>query len=112
MESSAKSKNNRVSASKVRLVANEIKGFSLPEAIDILKNMPQKGAKIILKTLCSAGANAKYIKPDIIDEALFIMKIAVDEGPTMKRFQARARGRAGRIRKRTSNLTIILSDEN
>ena len=51
MESSAKSKQNRVSASKVRLVTNEIKGYSLPEAIDILKNMPQKGARIVLKTL-------------------------------------------------------------
>lgn len=112
MESSAKSKINRISASKMRLVANEVKGFSLPEAIDILKNMPQKGAKIVLKTLYSAGANAKYKNPDIIDDALYIKKIAVDEGPTMKRFHARARGRAGRIRKRTSHLTIILSDEN
>jgi len=112
MESSAKSSTNRISASKVRLVTNEIKGYSLPEAIDVLKHMPQKGAKIVLKTLSSAGANAKYHNPDIIDEALFIKKIAVDEGPTMKRFQARARGRAGRIRKRTSNVTIILSDEN
>ncbi|HON16711.1 MAG TPA: 50S ribosomal protein L22 [Spirochaetota bacterium] len=112
MESSAKSKLNRISASKMRLVANEVKGFSLPEAVDILKNMPQKGAKIVLKTLYSAGANAKYKNPDIIEDALYIKKIAVDEGPTMKRFQARARGRAGRIRKRTSHLTIILSDEN
>ena len=93
-------------------MANEVKGFSLPEAVDILKNMPQKGAKIVLKTLYSAGANAKYKNPDIIEDALYIKKIAVDEGPTMKRFQARARGRAGRIRKRTSHLTIILSDEN
>ncbi len=112
MESSAKSKQNRISAFKVRLVTNEIKGFSFPEAIDILKHMPQKGAGIVLKTLYSAGANAKYQNPDIIEDALFIKKIAVDEGPTMKRFHARARGRAGRIRKRTSNLTIILSDEN
>ena len=112
MESSAISKHNRVSASKVRLVTNEIKGYSLPEAIDILKNMPQKGARIVLKTLYSAGANAKYQNPDIIEDALFIKKIAVDEGPTMKRFHVRARGRAGRIRKRTSNVTIILSDEN
>ena len=74
--------------------------------------MPQKGARIVLKTLYSAGANAKYQNPDIIEDALFIKKIAVDEGPTMKRFHARARGRAGRIRKRTSNVTIILSDEN
>ncbi|HPS57146.1 MAG TPA: 50S ribosomal protein L22 [Spirochaetota bacterium] len=112
MEASAISKHNRVSASKVRLVVNEIRGFSLPEAADILKNLPQKGARIVLKALYSAGANAKYKNPDIIEDALYIKKIAVDEGPTLKRFQARARGRAGRIRKRTSILTIVLSDEN
>jgi large subunit ribosomal protein L22 len=112
MESSAKSTINRISASKMRLVANEIKGFSLPEAIDVLKQLPQKGARIVLKTLNSAGANAKYKNPDIIEDALFIKKIAVDEGPVMKRFHARARGRASRIKKRTSSVTIILSDEN
>ena len=112
MESSAVSKHNRISASKVRLVANEIKGYSLPEAVDVLKHLPKKGAKIVLKTLYSAGANAKYQNPDIIEDTIFIKKIAVDEGPTLKRFHPRARGRAGRIRKRTSILTIILSDEN
>lgn len=112
METSAFSKQNRVSASKARLVANEIRGFSMPEAIDTLKAMPQKSAKLILKTLTSAGANAKYKNPSVIEERLYIKKITVDEGPTMKRFQARARGRAGRIRKRTSNILIVLSDEN
>ncbi len=112
MEASAISKYNRISASKVRLVTNEIKGYSLPEAIDVLKFMPKKGAKLVLKTLYSAGANAKYHNPDIIEEALFIKKIAVDEGPTLKRFMPRARGRAGRIKKRTSTITVILSDEN
>jgi len=112
MEASAISKYNRISASKVRLVTNEIKGFSLPEAIDVLKHMPQKGAGIVLKTLYSAGANAKYHNPDIIEDALFITKIAVDEGPTLKRFMARARGRASRIKKRTSTITVVLSDEN
>jgi len=112
MEASAVSKYNRISAQKARLVANEIRGFSLPEAIDVLKQMPKKGAKIILKALYSSGANAKVKNPDIIEDALFIKKIAVDEGPTLKRFKARARGRANRIRKRTCNITIILSDEN
>jgi len=110
MEAIAVSKNNRISASKVRLVANEIRGYSLPEAIDVLKVMPQKGAKIILKTLYSAGANAKYKNPETIDNKLFISKIVVDEGPTLKRFKPRARGRASRIRKRTSHVTIVLSN--
>ena len=112
MESIAFSKENRISASKVRLVANEIKGFELPDAIDTLKAMPQKAAKIILKTLYSAGANAKYKDPELIEEKLYIKKISVDEGRTLKRFRARARGRASRIRKRTSSILIVLSDEN
>lgn len=112
MESVAFSKNNRVSASKARLVANEIRGYSLPEALDVLKAMPQKSANLILKTLYSAGANAKYKDPNIIEEKLYIKKICIDEGPTLKRFRPRARGRASKIRKRTSSILIVLSDEN
>jgi large subunit ribosomal protein L22 len=111
MEALAFSKNNRVSASKARLVANEVRGEELPYAIEILKAMPQKSARLILKALYSAGANAKYKKPDIMDKDLFIKKIVIDVGPTMKRFRPRARGRANRIKKRTSSITIVLSDE-
>lgn len=112
MITSALSKTNRVSAQKARLVANEIRGFSLPQAVDTLKAMPQKSAGLILKTLTSAGANAKYKNPSIVEKDLYVKKITIDEGPTLKRFQARARGRAGRVRKRTSNIFIVLSDEN
>ncbi|MBP7738021.1 MAG: 50S ribosomal protein L22 [Spirochaetes bacterium] len=112
MEAQAFSKNNRISASKARLVANEVRGEELLYAIEILKAMPQKSARLILKTLYSAGANAKYIKPDIMDKDLYIKKIVVDVGPTMKRFRPRARGRANRIKKRTSSIRIVLSDEN
>jgi large subunit ribosomal protein L22 len=112
MEAVAVSKNNRISAQKARLVANEIRGYSLPEAIDVLKAMPKKAADIILKTLYSVGSNAKYRNPDLLEDSLYIKKITVDEGPTMKRFRARARGRASRIRKRTSTISIVLSDEN
>jgi large subunit ribosomal protein L22 len=112
MEATAFSKNNRVSASKARLVADEVRGEELPYAIEILKAMPQKSARLILKALYSAGANAKYKKPDIMDKDLYIKKIVVDVGPTLKRFRPRARGRANRIKKRTSSITIILSDEN
>jgi large subunit ribosomal protein L22 len=112
MEAQAFSKFNRVSASKARLVANEVRGEELQYAIEILKAMPQKSARIILKTLYSAGANAKYAKPDIMDKDLYVKKIVVDVGPTMKRFRPRARGRANRIKKRTSSVLIVLSDEN
>ncbi len=111
MEVRAISKYNRVSASKARLVANEIRGYSFPEAVDVLKAISKKASELILKTLYTAGANAKYKNPDTIEDNLFIKKITVDEGPTMKRYRPRARGRASRIRKRTSNITIVLSDE-
>jgi large subunit ribosomal protein L22 len=112
MESVAFSKNNRISASKVRLVANEIRGLELNEALDILKAMPQKAAGLIATTLYSAGSNAKFQSPDVVEDQLYIKKITIDEGPTMKRFRPRARGRASRIRKRTSSILIVLSDEN
>jgi large subunit ribosomal protein L22 len=112
MQATAHSKFIRISASKARLVANEIRGEELPYAIEILKAMPQKGARLILKTLFSAGANAKYRKPDISDKELYVKKIVIDVGPTLKRYRARARGRGTRIKKRTSNILIVLSDEN
>jgi large subunit ribosomal protein L22 len=112
METISSSKINRVSAHKVRLVANEIRGFSFPEAVDVLKAIPRNASKLLLKVLYSAGANAKYKNPDVKDLELYIKKICIDEGPTLKRFKARARGRASRIRKRTSKIMIILSDEN
>ena len=112
MESFALSKVNRISASKARLVANEVRGEELPYAIEVLRAMPQKSAGLILKTLISAGANAKYKKPDINDKELYIKKIVIDVGPTLKRYRAKARGRGTRIKKRTSNILIVLSDEN
>jgi large subunit ribosomal protein L22 len=111
MESQAISKFNRISAQKARLVANEIRGVEFPYAIENLKAMPKKAAKLILKTLQSAGANAKNKQPDVLEDRLYIKYITIDEGPTLKRFRARARGRGSRILKRTSNITIVLSDE-
>ncbi len=111
MESTSVSKYNRISASKARLVADEIRGYSFPEAVDILKAIPRKASKLILKLLYSAGANAKYQNPEVIDKDLFIKKVCIDVGPSLKRFRPRARGRASKIKKRTSSITIILSDE-
>jgi large subunit ribosomal protein L22 len=111
MESKAITKYQRISASKARLVANEIRGYSFPEAVDVLKAIPRKASKLILKTLYSAGANAKYQKPELLEKDLFIKKVTIDVGPTMKRFRARARGRASRIKKRSSSISIVLSDE-
>ena len=95
----------------MRLVANEIRGHSFNDSTGILKHMKKKAADIILKTLRSAGANAKIIYPDLNETDLYIQKIYVDKGITLKRFRPRARGRGARIKKRASKLTIVLSDE-
>ena len=110
MEAKAISKYNRISPFKARLVANEIRGYSYPEAVDALKAISKKASGLILKTLHSAGANAKYQNPDILEDDLYIKMICIDEGPTLKRFRARARGRASRIKKRTSHIMVILSN--
>lgn len=111
MESKASVDQVMMSARKMRLVANEIRGYEYPEAVDILKHIPKKGSRIILKALLSAAANARVLNPSVDDKTLFIKKIFVDGGPLMKRFMPRARGRADRIQKKTAKLTIVLSDE-
>ncbi len=111
MEAKATSNHLRISPQKLRLVADEVRGFEFPEAVDILKHLPQKGAGMILKAVLSAGANAKVLSSDIEEKELYVKKIFVDAGPVWKRFLPRARGRADRILKRTSRLTVVLSDE-
>ena len=111
MEATATANHLRISPRKIRLVADEVRGYEFPEAVDILKNLPQKGADMILKAVMSAAANAKILSSDIEESQLYIKKIYVDAGPVMKRFMPRARGRADRILKRTSKLTVVLSDE-
>jgi len=111
MEAKASVDQVRMSARKMRLVANEVRGYEYPEAVDILRHITRKSSRIILKALQSAAANARVINPSSDEKGLFIKKIYVDEGATMKRFMPRARGRADRILKRSSRLTIVLSDE-
>ena len=87
----------------------EIKGKKVEEALNILAFAPQKGAPILRKLINSAVANANQ-NPDIDVDNLFVKHIFADEGPTLKRFRPRAMGRATRIRKRTSHLTVILDE--
>ena len=112
MEARAIAKTLRISPLKARLVANEVRGLSFPEAVDTLKAIPRKGAKMILKTLYSAGANAKVINPEVSEKDLFIKKITIDDSIRLKRFMPRARGRGTRIIKKTSHITVVLSNEN
>ncbi len=110
MESKAVAKHVRISARKARLVANEIRGYDYLEAKDILNFTNKRASGIILKLLDSAAANAMVADPNIDETELYVKKIYVDDGPIMKRYRARARGRAARIRKRLSHITVVLSN--
>jgi large subunit ribosomal protein L22 len=110
MEVRAKLRFVRVSPRKARLVADLIRGKGSEEAMNILTFTKKAASKIIIKLLKSAIANATQKKTIDIDR-LYVKKIAVDQGPTMKRFQPRALGRATTIRKRSSHITIVLDEE-
>jgi large subunit ribosomal protein L22 len=110
MEVRAKLRFVRVSPRKTRLVADLIRGKGSEEAMNILTFTKKAASKILIKLLKSAIANATQKKTIDIDR-LYVKKIAVDQGPTMKRFQPRAMGRATTIRKRSSHITIILDEE-
>jgi len=100
----------RISPQKVRKLVDAVKGKPAEAAIDMLKFMPQKGAAIVEKVVRSAVANAEQNHNLDID-TLVVKNVIVDQGPTLKRFRARARGRGTRILKRTAHITVVLSDE-
>jgi len=109
MEVKAVAKYIRISPQKVRKLIDAVKGKPVEEGLNTLKFMPQKAATIIEKTIKSAVANADQY-PDMDVDALIIHNITADQGPTLKRFKARARGRGTRILKRTAHITVILSE--
>lgn len=100
----------RISAQKARDVAREIQGLPVSSALDILAFTPRKGADLFEKTMKTAIADAENNFELAIDN-LFVKEATVGEGPTFKRFKPRARGSASGIRKRTSHLRVVLSDE-
>lgn len=109
MESKAVAKHIRISPRKARQVVDLVRGKSVGEALDILRFMPNKAATPVFKVVESAAANAEN-NFDMNRDDLFVSKIFVDEGPTMKRIRPRARGMADRIRKRTSHITVVLAE--
>ncbi len=109
MEVKAIAKYIRISPRKIRLLVGEVKGKKVEEALNMLAFAPQKGAPVIRKLLNSAVANASQ-SPDIEVDSLFVKNLYIDEGPTLKRLRPRAMGRATRIRRRTSHLTVILDE--
>ena len=109
MEVKATTRYARISPFKLRLPIDEVKGKNAGQALTLLKFMPLKAAGLIHKTLASAVANAEHNNELDVDK-LVVKNIIVNHGPTMKRFRARARGRASRILKRTSHLTVIVEE--
>lgn len=109
MEVKAVTRYVRIAPRKVRIVTELVKGKSAEEALTILKFLPKKAAGLVSKTLQSAVANAEQ-NPNIDVDTLYIKRIFVDGGPSMKRWRARAMGRATRIVKRSSHITIILDE--
>jgi len=109
MEVKATTKYTRISPLKLRLPISQIKGKNAEQALMLLKFMPLKSAGIIYKTLQSAVSNAEHNNELDVDK-LIVKNVIVDQGPSMKRFRPRARGRASRILKRSSHLTIIVEE--
>jgi large subunit ribosomal protein L22 len=109
MQAMAKLKYARISAQKARLVADQIRGLHVEKALNTLAFSTKKGAPLIKKVLESAIANAEHNEGADIDE-LKVASIMVDEGPTMKRIRPRAKGRAARILKRTSHITLTVAE--
>jgi large subunit ribosomal protein L22 len=109
MEVAAKLKGARISAQKARLVADQVRGKGVEDALDLLTYSNKKAAHIIKKVLDSAIANAENNEGADVDE-LKVSSIFVDEGMTMKRLRPRAKGRADRIFKRTCHITVKVAD--
>ena len=109
MEVRAVSKYVSISPQKVRKLVDDIKGKPVESGLQKLKFMPQKAAGILEKIVRSAVANADQ-NADIDIDLLVIRNITADQGPTLKRWKARARGRGTRVLKRTSHITVILAE--
>ena len=109
MEARAQAKIVRVSPQKARLVVDLVRGKPVKEALGILEFVNKKATPAIIKVIKSAAQNAVY-NDDADEEKLYIKEIYVDEGPTLKRFAARAKGSGTRILKRTSHITCVVDE--
>ena len=104
----AKARFVRCSARKARLVADQVRGMDVEEAQTLLRFSPRVAARDVSKLIASAAANAEN-NHDLVADDLRVVEIRVDEGPTLKRWRARARGRATRIEKKTCHLSVVLA---
>jgi large subunit ribosomal protein L22 len=110
MQAKAVARTVRIAPRKARLVVDLIRGKQVGEAVAILKHTPKAASPVVEKLLKSAVANAEHNYEMDVNN-LVVAQIFVDEGPTMKRFRPRAQGRASAINKRTSHITIVLSEK-
>ena len=108
MEAKAIAKFQRVSPRKTALIARNVRGKGIEEAMNILRFTPNKPAGAILNVLKSAAANATQMAVNV--DAMFVKEILVTSGPTWKRFMPRSQGRATKMHKRTSHITVILAE--
>jgi large subunit ribosomal protein L22 len=109
MQTSAKHRHAKISSQKARLVADQVRGMPVEKALTLLSFSNKKAAEMLRKVLESAIANAEHNDGADIDE-LKVAAISVDQGPSMKRMRARAKGRGNRIIKRTSHITVTVAD--
>lgn len=110
MEAKAHARSIRISARKVKLVIDLIRGKQVGEAIAILRHTPKSASPVVEKLLNSAIANAEHnYSMDV--NSLYVSEVFVNQGPTMKRFRPRAMGRASRINKRTSHISLVVSEK-
>jgi len=109
MEAKAVVRHVRMSPRKMRIVANMVRGKRVDEAMGLLKLLPKKGAYVIRKLLISAVANAEQ-QGEVDVDKLLIRDCNVDNGPILKRWMPRSMGRANRIQRRTSHVTVVVKD--
>ncbi|MDZ7642368.1 MAG: 50S ribosomal protein L22 [Desulfurivibrio sp.] len=110
MEAKALARNIRISPQKARLVADLVRGKQVETALSTLRFMPKKGARILRKVIESAVANASQNESVDVD-SLYVKTIYIDGGPMLKRIRPMAMGRAGRILKRSSHITVVLDEQ-
>ncbi|MBI2756116.1 MAG: 50S ribosomal protein L22 [Chloroflexi bacterium] len=110
VEVRAVEKGIRMSAQKVRLVLETVKGKPVTEALAILRFLPQRAAKPVAKAVKSAAANAEN-NFNMDPEELVITRVAADEGRTLKRWRPRARGRVNQILKRSAHITVVVAEK-
>lgn len=110
MEIRAVAKGVRMTPRKVRLVAAAVKGKPLSEAVALLRFMPQRASTPVLKAVKSAAANAEN-NFDLDPNDLYVYRVIADPGRVLRRFRAKARGRAGRLRKQSSHVTVVVKEK-